>query len=63
MFLKIAPFILPIIAIGALILGASGEIGDTVASVILALVIVCSIAVGVCRSRSARAAERSDIGW
>jgi hypothetical protein len=51
MLLKFSPLILLIIAIGAIALRMSGALGDVAVTVILAVVIVCGIAIGVYRSR------------
>jgi hypothetical protein len=60
MLLKLSPLILLIVAIAAIILRVSGVLGSISSTVILAVVIVCGIAIGFYRSHSSRHAGRSN---
>ena len=54
MFLKLSPLILLVVAAAAIILRVVGVLGGVAVSVILAVVIVCGIAIGIYRSRGSR---------
>ncbi len=54
MLLKFSPFILLVIAVAAIILRSVGLLDDLAASIVLAILILSSIAIGVYRSVSSR---------
>jgi hypothetical protein len=59
MLLKLSSFILPIIAVAAIILREVGLLGEPTTSIVLAISILSAIAIGVYRSVKSRKAKSS----
>ncbi|MGH8964556.1 MAG: hypothetical protein ACRDXB_04390 [Actinomycetes bacterium] len=59
MLLKLAPFILLVIAVVVIILRSVGTIGDLATSITLAVLILAAIAIGIYRSMQKRKAKSS----